>query len=429
MKKISTLLLGGFFFITQAQAQLLNPFFDQLIDPPVFPTYYWPSFQFLNNMNGELITQVKQGNTWVNDDWWLVTKDSYGFFTNHKNFSWNPATNQWDPEMFYEATLSYNAQGRPVMIHSHYMQGSEMENKTHRDISYLGNGNYGSITGLDSMYFDGMWMVAPFYDSMIYNNGKIVRRSVVSTNPAAFTFEYRLHITYNAQGKVAEARYQNGFMGMFQDWLKYLYSYNATGEVECIRWFTWNENTNAFIEEHRDSLYYPSPTIIRHVIHELDDFNNLVPTEKAIFSYDASGNLQTIVTYEYNNGWVLNDSTIYIYGKGLPQSMFVYDWTGSGWSAEPISKGIFNNLQTGIPAVESKLQPVLVSPNPVRDYFTIQGLKSEPALIQIFDVNGHQIAQRQWTGQPIDVKELSTGVYSLLIKQGNNLYRSKLVKW
>lgn len=428
MKRISTLLMAGFIFIIQGRAQLLNPFYDQLIDPPVFPTFYWPSFQFLNNMNGELITQVKQGNTWVNDDWWLVTKDGHGFFTNHKNFDWNPSTNQWETQMFYEASLSYDGQGRPTMIHSHFMQGAEVENKTHREISYMANGNFGSITGLDSMNFGGTWMVTPFYDSMIYNNGKIVRRSVVSTNPAAFAFEYRLHLTYNGQGKVTEARYQNGFMGMFQNWLKYLYSYNSAGKVECIRWFTWDENMNDFLEEHRDSLYYPSSSIIRHVIHELDEFSNLVPTEKAIFSYDVSGNLQTIVTYQFNNGWVKNDSTIYIYGKGLPQSMFVYGWTGSGWTTEPISKGTFNTVLTGIPSTEKPLPVVLVSPNPVADRFVIQGLNSESAIVELFDSNGMLVAQRHWKGQPIDIGYLPSGVYAVIIRQGNNLYRSKLVK-
>ncbi|MGC8865278.1 MAG: hypothetical protein ACP5O2_06090 [Bacteroidales bacterium] len=316
------------------------------------------------------------------------------FLPTIKNYSWNTTTNQWETEMFYEAQLSYDGQGRPTTIHSHALQGSEMENKTHRNLSYLSNGNYGPITGLDSMYVDGMWMVTPFYDSMIYNNGKIVRRSVVSTNPGAFAFEYRLHLTYNGQGKVTEARYQNGFMGMFQDWLKYLYSYNSAGQVESIRWFTWDENLNAFQEEHRDSLYYPSSSVIRHVIYELNDVNSLVPTEKGIFSYDAAGNLQTIVTYEYNNGWVRNDSTIYIYGKGLPQSMFVYDWLGSGWSAEPISKGTFNTVLTGISSPSPDVPTVLISPNPVRDYFTLQGLKSESALVQIFDASGNHIAQR-----------------------------------
>ncbi len=428
MRKIYISIFFGLMLVSSLKAQLLNLFFDQLVDPPTFPSNYWPSFQFLNNMNGELITQVKQGNTWVNDEWWLVTKDVHGFFTNHKNFTWDPNTNQWVTEMFYEANLSYDAQGRPTMIHSHSMQGEEMENKTHRNINYLSNGNYGAITGLDSMYVDNMLLVTPFYDSMIYNNGKIIRRSVVSTNPGAFAFEYRIRMTYNAQGKISEALYQNGFMGMFQNWLKYLYFYNSAGQVECIRWFTWDENLNAFEEEHRDSLYYPASNVIRHVIHELDDLNNLVPTEKGIFTYDAAGNLQTIVTYNYNNGWVLNDSTIYIYGKGLPQSMFVYGWTGTGWTTEPISKGTFNTVLTGTADKTYALRSITVSPNPVTDRLVLQGLNDSRADIQIFSNTGQLMTQVQWIGQAIDVSHLPAGTYNILIRQGNNLSRARMVK-
>lgn len=430
MKKLATfilllIVLGG----SSLRAQLLNPFTDQLVTPPTFPLYYWPSFQFLNEINGVLTVEVNQNNVWVSGSKYIITKDQHGFFTNYKFYEYDAASGEWVADIEYESENTYNANGQLTGMRSVNNQ-DEVQNITYRTLTYQSGGQYAAITGLDSMYNSPMWSATPFFDSVIYNaSGKIIKRSVVSTVPGTFALEYRINMAYNASGQLTEALYQYGFMGMFQDWNKFVYAYNAQGQLESIQWFEWEESSSSLQEEHRDSLYYPSANQKIHVVYERDDLNNLVPEDKGIYTYDNSGNLQNVISYEYINSWVLLDSTIYHYGKGRPDAMAVYGWTGSGWSAQPIEKGEFLDLITGISSVNNNQSQLVVSPNPVSDFVSLDGLKqSSNYEIEVLKVDGATVYKALHSSTKIDLSFLPAGIYLMKVTDNQVVRTAKFVK-
>ncbi len=430
MKKLATFIL---LFIVLAssslRAQLLSPITDQLVTPPTFPFYYWPSFQFLNDINGVLTTEVNQNNVWIFGSKYIITKDEHGFFTNYKFYEYDAVSSEWVADIDYESVNTYNGNGQLTGMRSVSNQ-DDLQNITYRTLTYQAGGQYGAITGLDSMYNSSMWSATPFYDSLIYNaSGKIIKRSVVSTVPGTFAIEYRINMAYNASGQLTEAHYQYGFMGMFQDWNKFVYAYNAQGQLESIQWYEWEESSSSLQEEHRDSLYYPSANQKIHVVYEKDDLNNLVPSDKGIYTYDNSGNLQNVISYEYNNTWVLEDSTIYYYGKGRPDAMSVYNWTGSGWSAQPVARGEFLDLITGISNVISDKNQLVISPNPVGDFVSLDGLKQSATYeIEVLKVDGATVYKASHSSTKIDLSFLPAGIYIMKVTDNQMIRTAKFVK-
>jgi len=78
-----------------------------------------------------------------------------------------------------------------------------------------------------------------------------------------------------------------------------------------------------------------------------------------------------------------------------------------------------------LPAVGNALTIV---PNPATSTFTLQG-PTLPGLLIITDPLGRPVLQRSWTpGDAIEVDDLPTGIYFLVLKQAGNNHTAKLIK-
>lgn len=71
---------------------------------------------------------------------------------------------------------------------------------------------------------------------------------------------------------------------------------------------------------------------------------------------------------------------------------------------------------------------VNITPNPIRDQFSISGLTTQEAEIAIFDILGKKVyTQKQVTNQTITISSLRTGIYIMTISSGDQKTTRKLI--
>lgn len=71
---------------------------------------------------------------------------------------------------------------------------------------------------------------------------------------------------------------------------------------------------------------------------------------------------------------------------------------------------------------------VSITPNPIRDQFSIAGLPNQEAEIAIFDILGKKVyTQQQLTNQIINISSLRAGIYILTVSSGDQKATRKLI--
>ena len=98
----------------------------------------------------------------------------------------------------------------------------------------------------------------------------------------------------------------------------------------------------------------------------------------------------------------------------------------SGLLSQPSANTVyrFTPVTTGIAGHTAS--NISIRPNPVRDRLTLSGV--ETADIQIFDITGHLVMARTYTG-PIDVSSLPKGAYFVNISTTDGQTVKKMVKF
>lgn len=84
--------------------------------------------------------------------------------------------------------------------------------------------------------------------------------------------------------------------------------------------------------------------------------------------------------------------------------------------------------QVGIAEYKSENQQLLIAPNPASSFVEILTVpKSTNAVITLYDINGKQILNTSFKRQ-LNINELPSGIYILMLQDGNVVYRTKLIK-
>ena len=103
----------------------------------------------------------------------------------------------------------------------------------------------------------------------------------------------------------------------------------------------------------------------------------------------------------------------------IPAFLFALDWFES-----------FSTGTTGNPSTIPRDEGFLVYPNPVRDMLTLEAAFSGECQIRIFDLNGQLLDERQARGSihRIDLSGFREGIYVITLRDGERVYRQKIVK-
>ena len=83
---------------------------------------------------------------------------------------------------------------------------------------------------------------------------------------------------------------------------------------------------------------------------------------------------------------------------------------------------------TGIESLNSPENILKVCPNPVENGLYICSLKSAINEIEVSDISGRKIITIQSPKFPIDVADLSSGIFFCKVKSGDKIFTAKFVK-
>ncbi len=148
-----------------------------------------------------------------------------------------------------------------------------------------------------------------------------------------------------------------------------------------------------------------SCTIVKSVasIDNAVPMNAYVENDSLIVELTAdAGNFNTIITTAFNS----NGKTVY---KRTRVS----------------TTGLSGNIENTI--TDSSQFPLSVYPNPATDYIRIG--KTGKFQIEIFHINGHLILSKTVDGnEPVSIKSLPDGIYTIRIKTSSGIYGSRLIK-
>ncbi len=67
----------------------------------------------------------------------------------------------------------------------------------------------------------------------------------------------------------------------------------------------------------------------------------------------------------------------------------------------------------------------IIYPNPADDHIMIHGVSS--AEVEFYNALGRLVKMEQYTGSPINTKELRSGLYFMLIREGKSVFQNKLI--
>jgi hypothetical protein len=189
------------------------------------------------------------------------------------------------------------------------------------------------------------------------------------------------------------------------------------------------------------------------------DGTNFINSQKAIYQYGLQNNVIAI-SYEYkNNEWVyvyriseeydqMNNPKLYKVESFVNNDWdvlaeskvdYTYDsqnrlvesissiFDGNSWYNFAKETILYNNRTTGIN--ENKLS-VNVYPNPSTDYFRVETKITNAASINVYSLSEKlvlSVNSSNLSEEKIDVSSLQKGMYLLEIKQGSEIYTSKLL--
>lgn len=132
-----------------------------------------------------------------------------------------------------------------------------------------------------------------------------------------------------------------------------------------------------------------------------------------------TGAFQTVTTSNSNQNFThLRFGTTYYWRVRARNSLGASPWS--------VTRSFVANLGVGLTEVEnSKIE---LFPNPTSDYFTIKSEKE--ILLRIYSLDGKLVRQEKITNQSskIDVSNLNSGIYSLIIESDTNQFVTKLIK-
>jgi hypothetical protein len=113
--------------------------------------------------------------------------------------------------------------------------------------------------------------------------------------------------------------------------------------------------------------------------------------------------------------------------KLLSRTVFSFNKVTGQWFVALESVLFYSDITTSVHDVNQ--QSVAVYPNPSEDFITIRTKLDQAGILQIFDLQGRSIMQKQiYNGESVNLSHLSSGLYVYRVYFKGILQSGKLVK-
>jgi hypothetical protein len=432
MKKVylTIAVLAGVLVQAHAQLEWIDPIDKGLAVKPI-PVL----FDFLARAGGVAYTDTLVGSDWRNREKTVFAKDANGNTVAFTFAQWDASASAYKGKEGIEQTLTYNSNNQVTSTRMALFQNDAVTIVSFRNYTYDANGRFLPIRGYDSIYNIGTPSAANVVDSIVYNaNGKIVER-IKSMELFGMAMPLgRTTYTYDADGRLSETIiYDNAGGGGWTERDKYNYTYNSAGKLIVFKTSSYDEDDMSWMEDELDSFYYNNSNLVTKYVHYTNFTNNSGAWEASDaeeYSYDGN-NLQQVIEMEYDgSNWINRSKSVLTYTANKPTSASIYSWAGTDWATTFTERLRFEEYV--IPASVNKiseLAAVKVYPNPAEDILNIDMPNLKQANLTVYNLAGVAVKTSIIGAEPtITISDLSKGIYIVEVTQGNEMYRTKLVK-
>ncbi len=266
-------------------------------------------------------------------------------------------------------------------------------------------------------------------------------------------------ITTYSNGLVEQTIFQDYADGAWVNRSAEGYDYDLEQKISSVYFLTWdgvsfkNEElyTNIIWHDYANQKY-------SHMVLKIWDGNNWVNSQKAVYQYNISNTVIGISFIYLNDEWVYSYRISEQYDRlNNPMSFKVESYKENNWDVlvESVIENTYdqqNRLTLSITrmfdgkkwlnisketidykststGIYSNIKNVNVYPNPSSDYFMVQTENNGDAEMNIYTLTGQKVESYTISNlaqERINVSQFSKGIYLIEIKQGSEIFRSKL---
>lgn len=392
-------MLFVFTMALQAQNKLLSSITE----------YYSGSYSTSNGTNYEYDSNnnlIKESYlNWDNNAWEIKDVTSYTYNASNKvteeiyKSSWSSPTNTL--ENSYKSTYTYTgANITEIMYYEWVASNWVIDDKT--VITY--NGSNLPITILSYEWDGTQWVT--------YEKGTL---------------------TYNANNKLISEVYED-WVGAAQ-WVnsyKTIYTYNANNKMINNKSAEWDEFNNIWVENGQKTDYEWDATGNKN--REIDYYkysDGSLYQYKQEYTYDTF-NLMSSFAHPFKDktgfDYVFED--VPHINKVQGYNTFSYNQSTSTYNLNGRTTYNYNSSITlGTEQTEIENQKITVFPNPTSDFLNIQNTSNSAIdKVIVTDMSGKTILQQNQNSAPVNVQNLTKGMYLLQVLSGDKKWQTKFLK-
>ncbi|MBK9730048.1 MAG: T9SS type A sorting domain-containing protein [Chitinophagaceae bacterium] len=416
---------------------IFKPLYEQydyydLLEHEWIPSYkfeydYHPdaSLNILNEFSLDLLV-----GDWINTRRTTYAYDLFGFQSSGLEQVFDPSSGGLINNTLYEE--QHTTTGDLLQEKISYWNAiatSWLANHKH-DYTYYANGKELSVTHSDWVDTSMLWYTYSQYISTYDNNENLLlyKGIVWNEDSVAWLNETEDTMVYNSLNQLIHSESKIWSIEN-QEWIVYYgydYEYDDFANLIRITSSTWDNNNSVF-QNLNQYLYEFDNNKLTKIIFQLWD-NSSASWQNFnmnAFFYDASGFPgQKIISNWTGTGWVSTYQYLYTNDDhGNVIQSIGQTWNNNFQVWNNVERYTVNWLSviTSIPIKTTIENNVLISPNPVADYFIIAGLNlSDSYNAAITDMKGITVSNISIHGsQPVFVKNLPAGNYLVTIKENS----------
>ncbi len=340
-------------------------------------------------------TQFWDGSTWLNSARNIYTYDTQGSVTEESYSTWNGST--WAVQFGSKYAYTYNASNKALTMTEQTFDNGSWVN-SYKEIYTLNAQN--DATEIIFQEWDvNIWVNAQRGINLTWNNYsqfKYLTATVQEWNGSQWDNLMKIVATYNTNGDMLTDTYQDWDGSAWLNSFRYLYTYTGTLIASEIGQ-DWNGQW--------DNAY--------RYLYTYDTYGNDVSSTNYYFSagnWLQDGGLRHTYTYDVNTNVKTDIQEAYD-----PFSM--WEFTIQFINSYDNVTGVNNAIVKGIS----------IFPNPATTQLIINGLDNSS--IKIFSMAGQLVSTQAVTlGMPVDISQLTRGMYTLQITNAERVITQKFIK-
>lgn len=367
--------------------------------------------------------------------------DINGNINNVSFFTWDSQTNSW----FKRNDQQYSNNGKTIIATDYTVNKS----KTITTLSYNSTGKLILSQSLHWNYVMNQWIdtIRYTYDYNANNQISSIVKTIHGTSPNQFLYEFKYKYTYNSNNLLVlfEHKTYNYNTQLWQNYDKKEYTYNSSGEKLseiCSEWYYTNWELLCKDDYSYDSQGNLTLDFIYFWLTSVWD-----PDQKLEYQYDSKNNMTEVRHggFNTNNQFVYYDRSRLTYDLTTSSNQLILppyligqfnnkltersggSYNGNSWNQTGKQLYYYSNISITAIGNSDQLK-IEIYPNPAQSYINIktsQKQKFYNSTYEIINISGQKLLSGKDFSQPIDISNLSSGLYIIKIIDDNKTIISK----